>query len=130
MIKRFVYFAFLEQKPGEIEMGIGIVGMCGNSVPVVRDCLVRFTTILQGDGKIVIGHPTTRIRRKRSSIKSDCVEILCGLMKRQNAKYEQGRTRKSKPRNFFELIGRHPNRCSDECEGPHARQVLEVIADE
>ena len=64
-------------------MRIGIVGTCGKGVPVVRDRVVPFTTILQGDGKIVISHPATGICRKRSAIKSDRVEILCSLMKGQ-----------------------------------------------
>src|SRR5207248_6538403 len=104
MIKRFVYFAFLEQKPGEIEMSIGIVGMCGNSVPVVRDCLVRFTAILQSDGKIVIGHPAAGICRKRSAIKSNGVEVLRRLMERQCSKHEEDRTGQSKPRDTFDSM--------------------------
>ena len=130
MIKCFVYVAFFEQEPGEIEMRVRVISAGSNSASVVRDRVIQLTTILECDGKIVIGHPATRIRRKRGAIKSDRIEILCGLMKCQRSKAEQDRARKSKPRNLFESIGRRPKGCTSERERSHARQVLKVVADE
>src|SRR5438552_12935746 len=116
MIERFVYVTFFEQEPREIEMRIRVIGAYGNGVSVVRDRVIQLTTLLQGNAKIVVGHPAPRIRRKRGAIKSDRIDILRGLVKGQRSKHEQDRARKSKPRNFFESIGRRPKGRTSERE--------------